>query len=177
MTFVSREDPGVDALVTDRYLDALLAARDRGALDAPSEAELDPYVRTAARRLAADLTRVHPSFRFEERLAARLADLAGRTAIARAAGEPVGVTTGPILARDGGPASGRLDRLDLTLIARDAAGGSQRRPLLIGGTLASAAISIAGAAIVAWRLSRPTGDPITRAVRAAHERADGVRLA
>lgn len=177
MTFASREGPDVDALVTDRYLDALLAAHDRGGFDAPSQAELDPFVRSAALRLSADLTRVHPSFRFEERLAARLADLASRTVIARAAGESVGVAAGPIVAHDGAPALGRLDQFDLLGMARDAAAGGQgRRPLIIGGTLASAAISIAGAAIVAWRLSR-NGDPLARVARAAHDRADGVRLA
>jgi len=41
------------------------------------------------------------------------------------------------------------------------------RPLLIGGALTSAAISIAGAAIVAWRRGRPGRQPMARAVRAA----------
>jgi len=36
---------------------------------------------------------------------------------------------------------------------------------VIGGVLTSAAISIAGAAFVAWRRSRPIGDPMSRAVR------------
>ena len=40
------------------------------------------------------------------------------------------------------------------------------RPLLVGGALTSAALSIAGAAYVAWRLSRPGTDPMARAVRA-----------
>jgi hypothetical protein len=34
--------------------------------------------------------------------------------------------------------------------------------------MASAAISIAGAAFMAWRRSRPGGSPMARAVRAAH---------
>jgi hypothetical protein len=66
----------VDALVADRYLDALLDAMDRRAVDAPADAALDPALREAARVLRRSLVRVHPSFRFEERLAARLADLA-----------------------------------------------------------------------------------------------------
>ena len=74
------DDPEVDALVADRYLDALLAAVDRHAADAPSDAALDPDVREAARVLRASLVRVHPSFRFEERLAGRLADLAASQA-------------------------------------------------------------------------------------------------
>ena len=39
-------------------------------------------------------------------------------------------------------------------------------PLLIGGALTSAALSLAGAAYVAWRLRRPVGTPMARAVRA-----------
>jgi hypothetical protein len=42
------------------------------------------------------------------------------------------------------------------------------RPLLIGGALTSAAISIAGAALVAWRRGRPGRQPMVRAARAAH---------
>jgi hypothetical protein len=38
--------------------------------------------------------------------------------------------------------------------------------VVIGGVLTSAAISIAGAAYVAWRRGRPPGDPKSRAVRA-----------
>ena len=41
------------------------------------------------------------------------------------------------------------------------------RPLLIGGAaLTSAALSLAGAAWVAWRWRRPVGSPMARAVRA-----------
>ena len=82
------DDPEVDALVADRYLDALLAAVDRHADDAPSDATLDPDVREAARVLRASLVRVHPSFRFEERLAGRLAELAASQA-ARPSPRPV----------------------------------------------------------------------------------------
>ncbi len=38
------------------------------------------------------------------------------------------------------------------------------RPLLIGGALTSAALSLAGAAYVAWRLNRPPASPMARAV-------------
>jgi hypothetical protein len=43
-----------------------------------------------------------------------------------------------------------------------------RRPVLVGGAVTSAALSLAGAAFVAWRLTRgaPT-DPMARAVRLA----------
>jgi hypothetical protein len=51
-----------------------------------------------------------------------------------------------------------LDRRDLS------------RPLLIGGALTSAAISLAGAAWVAWRRGRPTrGSAMVRAARAVRE--------
>jgi hypothetical protein len=40
------------------------------------------------------------------------------------------------------------------------------RPLLIGGALTSAALSIAGAAYIAWRIRRPLRSPMSRAVRA-----------
>jgi hypothetical protein len=40
------------------------------------------------------------------------------------------------------------------------------RPLLIGGALTSAALSIAGAAYVAWRLNRPPSGAMVRAARA-----------
>jgi hypothetical protein len=44
------------------------------------------------------------------------------------------------------------------------------RPLLIGGAITSAAISLAGAAWVAWRRSRPTrGGAMVRAARAVRE--------
>ena len=44
--------------------------------------------------------------------------------------------------------------------------GSGRRPLIIGGALTSAALSLAGAAYVAWRLNRPAAGPMVRAARA-----------
>ena len=40
------------------------------------------------------------------------------------------------------------------------------RPLIIGGALTSAALSLAGAAYVAWRLNRPAAGPMARAARA-----------
>jgi hypothetical protein len=45
------------------------------------------------------------------------------------------------------------------------------RPLLIGGALTSAALSIAGAAIVAWRFGRPgrASTPMARAARAVRD--------
>jgi hypothetical protein len=162
-----REAGEVDALVTDGYLESLLAARDRRATDAPSVAELDPAVRLAAARLADAVARVHPSFRFEERLAARLAEAAARMSLARAAGgEGTEPSPGAAVELDlAGSALGPVGPLDLADPARpEETAGIPRRPLIIGGTLASA-LSIAGAAIVAWRLNR-----------AGHAESESVRL-
>ena len=76
---LDRDAVSADALLTDLYLDALLAGVVLGATDHPEMATgpgLDPAARSAADRLRRDLVRVHPSFRFEERLAARLAEAA-----------------------------------------------------------------------------------------------------
>jgi hypothetical protein len=132
-------DQEVDALRTDRYLDSLLAAADRGASHVPTDTAI---------------VRVHPSFRFEERLATRLANEAATMRLAPAAGAEGSITSIP-LAVDEQP---------------DEDEGF--RPLLIGGALTSAALSIAGAAYVAWRRARPSRPgalPISamaRAVRA-----------
>jgi len=70
-----------DARRTERYLDGLIAADERRADDVPADTDLDPPVRSAARELRAGLTRVHPSFRFEDALAARLSEGAARLKI------------------------------------------------------------------------------------------------
>ena len=89
-------DADVDALRTDRYLDSLLAAADRHANDVPADAAIDEPLRNAAARLRRDLVRVHPSFRFEERLAARLAGEAARTQLAPAAGAEGSIAAIPV---------------------------------------------------------------------------------
>jgi hypothetical protein len=139
----------VEALVTDRYLDALLAAAERRAPDAPVDPALDPALRSAALRLRDELVRVHPSFRFEERLARRLAEAAAGMRLATAAGGE-----GTILPFPG--------------VAPDTARPVARRPFLFGGAVTSAALGLAGAAFVAWRRTRgaPT-DPMARAIRLA----------
>ena len=192
MSAATLEAIEVEALVTDRYLEALLAAAERGAPDAPADPELDPAIRGAARRLRDELVRVHPSFRFEERLARRLAEAAAGMRLAAASGGDRATVipfpapllgdrsladelANPELAallgapRDGvatagaGPAAGSDE---------PGGGGAGRlppgRPLLVGGAVTSAALSLAGAAFVAWRLTRgaPT-DPMARAVRLA----------
>lgn len=171
----------VDALQTDRYLDALLSAAERRAIDVPADPAVDATLRLAARRLRDELVRVHPSFRFEERLARRLADAAARMRLATAAGGEAEAAIipfpAPLLAEPMLAAELANPELAALVGARYAAPADLApspfrpvvsRPLLVGGALTSAALSLAGAAFVAWRLTRgaPT-DPMARAVRAA----------
>jgi hypothetical protein len=162
MTAFERDGTEVEALLTDLYLDRVLsrAGTDLG----PADADLDPALRAASDRLRRDLTRVHPSFRFEERLAVRLAEAAAAARLPAAAGDGGVVTLGAAPAFPDGfdPFADEPD--------------DERReipvPLLIGGALTSAAISLAGAAAyVAWRWSRParSGSPMVRAARAVRE--------
>jgi hypothetical protein len=194
-----RDAAQVDALVADRYLDALLAAGDRRADDAPADATLAPDLRHAARVLRRSLVRVHPSFRFEERLATRLADLAAAqsgSALAAAGGGTMIQFPGPSAAAADASAGaagaagamvvagdplleailrGDLDPADEIATGRAAPGPVDRRPMIVGGAaITSAAISIVGVAFVAWRASRPDARPGTglmgRAARSAHAR-------
>ena len=195
MTLGPRDGTEIEALVTDRYLESLLASLDRRRLNLPTDLDLDPRVRLAAARLSIQLSRVHPSFRFEERLATRLAEQAARLTHARNA-QPAGASSGrwpdPASLRTTGDLEpfdplGRLhplrpiDPLDPLDALGPIGPGNMvwvvRRPLVIGGTIASAALSIAaGAAFLAWRLRRPS-HPMARAVRIAHLRAARARLA
>ena len=131
-------EPAIEALIVDRYLESLLARRPAD----PSGVAAD--LRATAQRLTAELPRHHPSFRFEEALAARLAAVARRIE----AGEVVELPVVPAAA----------DHADER--------GSLARPVVIGGVITSAALSIAGAAFVAWRRSHPPLAPMSRAVRA-----------
>jgi len=133
----STRDGDIEAFVVDRYLESLLARAPRDPGDIPVE------LRVTADALAG-LPRYHPSFRFVESLSARLA--------AAAAG-PRETADGIDLRRPLGPAI--VDQRS-----------AQVRPVVIGGVLTSAAISLAGAAFVAWRRGRPPVDPMSRAVRA-----------
>lgn len=167
MTWLPRDTPETDALRTDRYLESLLVARDRRAADAPADPALDPTLRSAVARLERGLARVHPSFRFEERLARRLAEVAAAMRLPAAVGaEGRAVPVAPL---GPGPEWEGFDPLGP--VTDDGDGPGERglpRPLLIGGAMASAALSLAGAAFVAWRLVRPPASPMARAVRAAH---------
>jgi hypothetical protein len=165
-----RESASADALLTDLYLDALLAGAVLEAAAATSDGPigLDPAARLAADRLRRDLVRVHPSFRFEERLATRLAEAAVALQVPLAAGAEGGRVVPFPAVRGSGP-----DPTDIDGDASIAGVGprDRSRPLLIGGALTSAAISIAGAAFVAWRFGRPNRatTPMARAARAVRE--------
>ena len=169
MTLFEREGSEVEALLTDRYLERVLDRATAGPSIGPVDALLNPVLRDAADQLRRDLVRVHPSFRFEERLASRLAEAAAALRMPAAVGAeggvvPIGVLAGASLERDGRDEGvflfdeDDLDRRELS------------RPLLIGGALTSAAISLAGAAWVAWR-ARPArrGSAMVRAARAVRE--------
>jgi len=146
----------VEALITDRYLDSLLSVQPRPAIvpDDPGS-DVRAAVRAISLRLSTDLPRFHPSFRFEERLALRLAELAASIRLPMAAGGE----GGPVALRHiPTPSPDPLAVLDDD--ARDPG-----RPLLIGGAVAASAISIAGA----WFAWRHRTSPMARAARAAHQ--------
>jgi hypothetical protein len=187
---LDRDAAATEALLTDLYLDALLAgavldAASRGTPDDAS-GQLDPAARRAADRLRHDLVRVHPSFRFEERLATRLAEAAVAMRVPVAAGaEGRIVAFRPVPPTDLDPdlvpsGAGRDPAEPITDVGgaagllgpeTDPARRVPGRPLLIGGALTSAALSIAGAAFVAWRLGRPgrASTPMARAARAVRD--------
>jgi len=169
--FSSRDGIDVDALVTDRYLEALLSAHARGADAAPAAVQPASELVRAADRLARDLPRLHPSFRFEEALASRLAEAASRMRLAAAVGSEGAIV--PLPSRSTGPAAIRGpidDALDDDLVEDGPVDDDGRprlgRPLLIGGALTSAALSLAGAAYLAWRLNHPPNSAMARAIRA-----------
>lgn len=130
------------ALATDRYLDALLASapagtRPPGAPPAAGLPGLAPGIREAAAALRGAVVRVHPSFAFEERLAARLA------AVARPAGGRVVPFPG-----------GRAADPDLAAIAAgtlDPAGREGSVPRLAVGLAVASALSVLG---LAWLVRR-----------------------
>jgi hypothetical protein len=153
-----RRDVGeVEALITDRYLDSLLAISptDGAPLDDPGRS-VGAAVRAISRRLATDLPRFHPSFRFEERLALRLAEVAASMRLPVAAGGETQLV--PI--RQIPPAA--PDPLRVAGDGEDDRGDP--RPLIIGGAVAASAVGLAGA----WLARRRRTSPMARAVRAAH---------
>lgn len=155
--FHDRGGDEIDAFVTDRYLDSLLAAHARGVDRGPTPADPEAAIRRTADRLASDLTRLHPSFRFEEALAARLVDAAIR--MRRAGGIDAASFVVPLPGDE--PWTDRFDADD-----RNRRLAVARRPVLIGGALTSVALSVAGAVYVAWRRNRNPTSPMARAARA-----------
>lgn len=166
-------DVDVDALVTDHYLESLFLAGGPVVDGEAAGGPPDPAIRVTANRLSRDLVRVHPSFRFEERLAARLAEASGRSSVAMAAtatapapgshlalesptrispaAVPATAATSPAAAATS-PAATHGSTVPTATLA-----GAVARPLLIGGALTSAAL--AGAAYVAWRRGRVPSAP------------------
>ena len=86
----ARDGGEIEALVTDRYLESLLTSRLDDATPATLGRRSPPASsrRCASRRRAwpATLPRFHPSFRFEERLALNLAEIAASMRVQHAAG-------------------------------------------------------------------------------------------
>jgi len=156
VSLIRRDVGEVEALITDRYLDSLLAIRpDPGRPLEDPGVSVGAAVRAVSRRLATDLPRFHPSFRFEERLALRLAEVAASMRLPVAAGGEGQVVPfrelrplGPDPLRAGDEDDDRADT----------------RPLLIGGAVAASALSLAGA----WLAWRRRTSPMARAIRAAH---------
>ena len=146
-----------DVLAADRYLEAILAAGESAADATAEQPGLDPETRRAVDAVRRALVRVHPSFRFEERLADRLASMAGASAgtpgvvVPFPARPPVAADADPLL-----PAilAGTLDPADDRVLDIDSRIAGARRPLLVGGAITSAALSLVGVAWVAWRATR-----------------------
>jgi hypothetical protein len=183
---LDRDAAAGEAMLTDLYLDALLAGAVldvAGGTPGDLAGRLDPAARRASERLRHDLVRVHPSFRFEERLATRLAAAAVALRVPVAAGDGRVVAFRPGTSPDLVPGLVPPDASDVPAttalglpaepVGSDAeqARRTPTRPLLIGGALTSAALSLAGAAFVAWRLGRPgrAATPMARAARAVRD--------
>lgn len=156
-----RRDVGeVEALITDRYLDSLLAIQPASVLGPLGDPGMPvgAAVRVVSQRLASDLPRFHPSFRFEERLAIRLAEIAASMRLPMAAGGEAQHTAIPRIP----PAAPD----PLRAVGDDELGDrADGRPLLIGGAVAASALSLAGA----WLAWRRRTSPMARAIRAAHQ--------
>ena len=177
----NRFDEPDDALQTDIYLEVLLARHARPAGPRPSAtpagrsaeplhaadgqaAPPDPSLAAAAVALERRLLRFHPSFRFEEALASRLR--ARAAAMGRGRDEPRDA--------DAGGDIGTLVPFPLGVPPGDDAtitdGPRGARGLLVGGAIASG-VSLAGAALVAWRRTHaqpaPSRRRLVRAVRSA----------
>ena len=138
-----------EAFQVDAYLDDLLAVRFGALPPLGSGDPVDPDLEAAADLARRSLVRFHPSFRFEERLAARLrreAEASGDVGAVTRAEDSTQPTAMIVLRR---------------AMTESAPGGVDRRNrngLLLGGAIASgvslAGVSICGAALIAWRRTR-----------------------
>lgn len=142
-----------DALQTDVYIESLLSRQGLGPARGAGAASDEDDLRRAAQLLGRGLVRFHPSFRFEEALAARLrraAELmrAGGQVTAEDApegldpfhGRPAIIAGPPVVFEIQPAVAGHL--LD-----------PRARGLLVGGAIASG-VSLAGAVVLAWRRNR-----------------------
>jgi hypothetical protein len=110
----------------------------------------DPELAHAAEVLSRSLVRFHPSFRFEEGLAARLRRAARPRAVSADLEEPRTALL-PMSRVAAFPLPVALELAASASFGRVV--GRVPRPVLVGGAIASG-MSIAGAAVVAWRRLR-----------------------
>ncbi len=132
------------AMATDIHLESLLARRSGARpteLTPVASTDLAPAIRLTADLLDRVLPRFRPSFRFEERLSGRLRSEAAGLGATVAPGELVTF-----------PGAAPLSNASVDASDRRA------RSLLVGGAIASG-VSIAGAALLAWRRGRGSGVP------------------
>ena len=138
-----------EALASDSYLEMLLGAGSRAHLGGPhpaalgrawpapaEDAWLAPDLEHAAQVLRQSLVRLHPSFRFEEALAGRLA-----RAWTASGDRPARSSVTPLF-----PVPAPSPDADWPVERR-------ARGLLLGGAIASG-VSLAGAAYYVWRRGR-----------------------
>ncbi len=158
---------------TARYVDGLLAA-GFGAKDVAADPLTDAETREAARRLRSELVRVHPSFRFEEELAAKLVAAAANQAAAPAAlatpapaTPATPATPSTLQARPAPIIRIPIAAPDLLHVPRSF---RPSRPLIVGGVVGGVAASaLSLGAFVAWRATRqsPPSPAATTAISAA----------
>jgi hypothetical protein len=103
---------------------------------------VEPGLAAAAGAVIGALPRFHPSFRFEERLSARLREVA--------AGRGWDPAAAPVALHGSADDAGAVA---LRWWIRRPAWTSERALMLVGGAIASG-VSIAGAALLAWRRTR-----------------------
>ena len=157
----------VDALRSDAYVESLLASAERRAPTVPTDVDLDPEVGATARLLQSTLVRVHPSFRFEERLAQRLADVAAamRRDAAMAQGVPAnalvsaGAGDGSVLAFPGHGSPGHASPIDGSVEGSLRDLGVAARPVVAWASAGAIAASLVARLPVPATAVRPDSGP------------------